>query len=103
MRREQGESDPICGLCLRPIPAHAPQSLHHLVPKLKGGKGGATVLLHHICHKEVHAALSEAELARDYATLEALRAHPRLAKFARWVAKRPPEFMSRVPRGTRRR
>src|SRR6056300_1069517 len=71
-------SDPICPLCTRPIPADVPQSLHHLIPKLKGGKGGPTVLLHHICHKEIHATLTEAELARDYASIDALRAHPRL-------------------------
>lgn len=41
--------DPICPLCLRPIPEGVPQSLHHLIPKLKGGKGGPTVLVHHIC------------------------------------------------------
>ncbi len=93
--------DPICPLCNRPIPAGAPQSLHHLVPKLKGGKGGPTVLLHHICHKEIHATLSEAELARNFSTMDALRQHPRLAKFAAWVAKRPPEFLSRTP-GPRR-
>lgn len=80
-----------------------PQSLHHLVPKLKGGKGGPTVLLHAICHKEIHAALTEAELARDYASIEALRAHPRLARFIAWVAKRPPGFLSRVPGGRRAR
>jgi hypothetical protein len=93
--------DPVCPLCGRPIPPDAPQSLHHLTPKLRGGKGGATVLLHHICHKEIHAALSESELARDYATVEALRSHPRLARFIRWVARRPAGFMSRVP-GRRR-
>ncbi len=71
------------------------------MPKLKGGKGGPTVLLHHICHKEIHATLSEAELARNFSTMDALRQHPRLAKFAAWVAKRPPEFLFRTP-GPRR-
>ncbi|SEN59660.1 hypothetical protein SAMN04488003_12233 [Loktanella fryxellensis] len=95
------DGDPICPLCLRPIPRGVPQSLHHLIPKLKGGKGGPTVLLHHICHKEIHATLSEAELARVYNTPDILRAHPRLATFAAWVAKRPPDFMSKVPKRRR--
>jgi hypothetical protein len=73
-----------------------PQSLHHLVPRSKGGR--VTVLMHHLCHKEIHAALSEAELARTYNTPEALRAHPRLARFAAWVARRPAGFVSRVPK-----
>ncbi|MBS1302330.1 HNH endonuclease [Loktanella sp. SALINAS62] len=94
---------PICALCLRPIPPGVPQSLHHLVPKLKGGKGGPTVLVHHICHKEIHATLSEAELARVYNTPAMLRGHPRLEKFAAWVAKRPPDFMSRAPKRRRGR
>ncbi len=96
-------SDPVCPLCDRPIPAEVKQSRHHLVPKLKGGKGGPTVLLHHICHREIHATLTEAELARDYNTITALRAHPRLEKFIRWVRKRPPGFLSKVPGGMRKR
>jgi hypothetical protein len=97
------EGDPVCPLCLRAIPPGVPQSLHHLIPKLKGGKGGPTVLMHHICHREVHAALTEAELARHYNTPEALRAHPRLARFAAWVARRPPGFTAPVPGGRRAR
>lgn len=88
---------PICPLCLREIPQDVPQSIHHLIPKLKGGKSGPTVLLHHICHKEIHASLSEAELAQTYFTIDNLRTYPRLERFIKWVAKRPPEFNSRVP------
>ena len=89
--------DPICPLCLRSIPANVAQSKHHLIPKLKGGKTGETVLLHHICHKEIHASLTEAELARDYHSIDALRQHPRIAKFINWIKKRPADFNSRVP------
>ena len=92
---------PICPLCLRPIPEGVPQSLHHLVPKLKGGKGGPVVLLHHICHKEIHARFSEAQLARQLNSVEALRAAPELQAFLAWVAKRPADFLSRVPKARR--
>ncbi|WGV15289.1 HNH endonuclease [Fuscovulum ytuae] len=93
--------DPICPLCLRPIPEDVPQSLHHLIPKLKGGKGGPTVLVHHICHKEIHARFTESELARQFNTPEAIRADPRMEGFLTWIAKRPPEFLSPVPKRRR--
>ncbi|WGI22235.1 HNH endonuclease [Amylibacter sp. IMCC11727] len=93
--------DPICPLCLRPIPPHAKQSEHHLIPKLKGGAKGPRVLLHQICHNEIHASLSEAELAREYNTPEALRGHERLGKFVKWVSKRPADFHSKTPKRRR--
>ncbi len=95
------DGDPICPLCGRPIPPDARQSLHHLTPKLRGGKGGPVVRLHQICHNEIHATLTETELAREFNTVEALETHPRLAKFIAWVGKRPPGFHSKTP-GKRR-
>jgi hypothetical protein len=100
-RRMTSETIPLCPLCLRPLPGDVPQSRHHLVPKLKGGAKGPTVLLHAICHKEIHARFTEAELARGFSTIAALRADPRMAAFLSWIARRPPGFTSRVP-GARR-
>ena len=101
-RGNSAADHPVCPLCDRPMPPWVKTSAHHLIPKLKGGKGGPTVLLHHLCHREIHATLSETELARQYNTIAALRSHPRLARFLAWVADRPPDFTSRVP-GPRRR
>ncbi|WP_108884363.1 HNH endonuclease [Pseudoprimorskyibacter insulae] len=95
--------DPICPLCGRPIPPDAKQSLHHLIPRLKGGKNGPTVLLHQICHNEIHATLTEAELARSFNSIAALQQHPRLSAFVKWVAKRPPSFHKRTAGGRRKR
>lgn len=96
-------ADPICPLCGRPIPKGAPQSVHHLVPRLKGGARGPVVRLHQICHDAIHAAFTEAELAREANTVEALRAHPRLQRFLKWIARRPPAFHSPTPGPRRRR
>ncbi|WP_306131561.1 HNH endonuclease [Roseivivax marinus] len=98
-----GTKDPVCPLCGRPIPPEARQSLHHLVPKLRGGKGGPVVRLHQICHNEIHATFTETELAREFNSIEQLRAHPRMAGFLRWVSKRPPTFHKRSAGGRRKR
>lgn len=66
---------PVCPLCGREVPV-AQQDAHHLVPRSQGGR--ETVILHRICHRQIHALLSESELAREYATPQALqigRAH----------------------------
>lgn len=83
-------SDPaVCALCDRAIPP-ALQDAHHLTPKSRGGV--ATVLMHRACHKQIHALFTETELARDYASIQALHAHPQIAKFIQWVQDKPSDF-----------
>ena len=48
--------------------------------------------VHPICHRIIHATLSNKELERGYASAEALRAHPEIAKFLSWVSGKHPDF-----------
>lgn len=52
------------------------------------------------CHNHIHAVLSEKDMERHYNTVEALRDHPEIARFATWLATKPAGFK---PRGTPRR
>jgi hypothetical protein len=79
----------VCPLCGRTIPP-AQRDAHHLVPKSKGGR--QTTVMHRVCHRQIHAVLTEAELARQYATVEALLAHPELKVFVAWVRTKPEDF-----------
>ena len=84
-----------CALCGRPLGARV--EWHHLVPKSQGGR--VTAPVHPICHRTIHATLPNAELARTYADPEALRAHPDIARFLRWIADKPADFHAPVRRG----
>ena len=88
----------ICALCGRPVPA-SQRDEHHLVPKSEGGK--LTVTLHRICHRQIHALLTESELAASYASPEALLSHPELARFVRWVRTKPDGFYERTRKSHR--
>ncbi len=91
---------PRCPLCDRPIPP-AQQDRHHLVPKSKGGR--ETTFLHRICHRQIHALLSETELARDYASAEALLQHPGIRGFVDWVRGKPDDFFVATRKSAARR
>lgn len=90
----------LCPLCGRPIP-DSQKDAHHLVPKSKGGH--ATESLHRICHRQIHALLNEAELARQYNTVDSLLAHPEVNRFVRWVQTKPPNFYERSRKSQRLR
>lgn len=79
----------LCPLCERVIPDDQ-MDHHHLVPKSKGGK--KTVGLHRICHDQIHAIFTDAQLAKKFSTIEALLEDPAVQKFVAWVKSKPPGF-----------
>jgi len=82
------EEAPDCFLCGRPLGRRV--EWHHPVPKSRGGR--TTVPVHPICHRTIHRTLTNKELERAYASGDALRAHPELARFVAWVAGKDPDF-----------
>lgn len=93
-------SDLVCPLCERLIPP-AQKDAHHLVPKSKGGKH--TAYLHRICHRQIHAWLTETELARQYNTVDDLLTHPGIQAFVKWVKTKPNDFYERTRKTERLR
>ena len=92
----------------RPIP-DGQQDAHHLVPKSRGGR--QTQFLHRICHRQIHALLTETELTRRYSSVDALLGsvpdvgmdinktlttallcHPKVARWVAWVKGKPDDF-----------
>jgi 5-methylcytosine-specific restriction protein A len=89
--RAQRAADTRCGLCERAV-QHT--SRHHLVPREEGGRYGDTVDLCQPCHSSVHRFLTNRELARQYATVEALRAAQELQGYLDWIRKSRVEKIS---------
>jgi 5-methylcytosine-specific restriction endonuclease McrA len=77
-----------CGLCGRPLGRRV--EWHHVIPKSQGGR--ETIPLHPICHRAIHANVSNKELARLYPTIEALKGRADIATFLTWIAGKPPDF-----------
>ncbi len=71
-----------CALCERPAERF---TVHHLVPRARGGNHGPTARLCSTCHRQVHAMFSETTLAEELNSVESLRANPRVASFLNWM------------------
>jgi hypothetical protein len=50
------------------------------------------VPLHPICHRTIHATLTNADLAHAYVQASALRVQPAIARFLAWISDKPPDF-----------
>lgn len=75
---------------------------HHLVPKSQGRRQGVkihalpTARLCPACHKFLHWTFSNAELAGDYSSVEALLGHEDVRRFVAWVRGQPASKAVRV-------
>ena len=88
MSRKAEHDTQTCWLCGRPFQTRI--EWHHPIPKSKKGRG--TVPVHPICHRTIHANITNAELARIGDDASVLRAHPIIAKFVTWIFGKPPDF-----------
>ena len=86
-----------CALCERPLGKRI--EWHHVLPRSEGGKD--TVPIHPICHRTIHACLTNAEIARAYHDMVALRAQPEIARFVQWIAKKEADFHAPTRRAKR--
>jgi 5-methylcytosine-specific restriction endonuclease McrA len=92
-----------CELCGRVVKEDG-LTRHHLLPrsrarKMKRRRKGRqelklrnpdrTVVLCGPCHRNVHVSIENADLARGYDSVEALRDHPRVQRFTEWVKDKP--------------
>ncbi len=77
------KSKPICPMCGQEMDK---PDRHHLIPKQK--KGSETVDIHRCCHDKIHSIFTNRELERDYNTIEAIKSHPEIQKFIKWLSKR---------------
>ncbi|MFD1951219.1 HNH endonuclease [Sphingomonas arantia] len=79
---------PACALCDRALGTRT--EWHHIIPKSRGGT--ETVAVHPICHRAIHANVSNRDLATRFPTIDALRARDDIARFLHWIANKPADF-----------
>ena len=98
--RTEDSEQPVCQLCLRQSQRF---TVHHLVPRSRGGKFGPKAKLCPTCHRQLHALFSESTLAKEMDSLERIRVNPEMASYLEWVRKQKGQANFRVRRANNRR
>ncbi len=113
MRRETADTDDTTGCCELCGRDRVRITRHHLIPRSQHDKRYVRLrysreeMLSRIawlcptCHKFLHTVFSERELGSEWNRLDALRQHPEIRDFARWLATKPAGFLPKV-RGMKR-
>lgn len=78
-------------------------TLHHLLPKEKGGAYGATANLCVPCHKRIHALYTNDEIAIHLTTLSDLRHDEKLSRFIKWIRKQPATKIMKIRKSNDRK
>lgn len=91
---------PVCELCFRQSQRF---TVHHLVPRSRGGRFGPKAKLCPTCHRQLHALFSESTLAKEMDSLERIRVNPEMASYLEWVRKQKGQAAFRVRRANNRR
>ena len=68
-------------------------SRHHVLPKSQGGRQTETICRD--CHRQIHRLFTVKELARQFSTLDKLKATEQMQTWIAWVRKRPARRMQR--------
>ena len=89
-----------CELCIRESSSY---TVHHLVPRSRGGRFGPKARLCPTCHRQLHALFSEATLARELNSIEQIRANSEMTSYQRWARKQKGPTSFRVRRSNQRR
>lgn len=91
-----------CPICDRPMyDLNRAINQHHFVPKSKGGR--VQEYAHRICHDQIHALWTEAQLSKEFSDPDAIKADPDMQKFITWVQKKDPLFYQKTKRSNRRK
>ena len=89
-----------CELCLREAERY---TVHHLVPRAKGGRFGPKAKLCPTCHRQLHALFFEATLAKELHSIDLIRANPQMSEYLRWARRQKGPTSFRVRRAKDRR
>ena len=88
-----------CPLCQREVQM---LTVHHLIPKQKGGNKGPTIDICPACHKQIHSLFDNARLAQELNTQEKLETEPQMQKFLSWARKQKSDKRIQVRRKKRK-
>ncbi|MDQ0209011.1 HNH endonuclease [Alkalicoccobacillus murimartini] len=82
-----------CELCLR---EEVERTVHHLIPRQKGGAHLEKAMLCIPCHKQIHALYSNAELALRLSSIEQLQRDEAIRRFIKWIRKQPSQTIPKT-------